>query len=753
MQQNDKLFEGLIVDNFAGGGGASCGIELATGRKVDIALNHDEAACVIYKANNPDTIVKKEDVFKVDIKAIVGGRPVLLCWFSPDCKHFSKAKGGKPVDKHIRGLAWVAVKWAKIAKPRIIMLENVEEFQTWGPIGEDGKPIKEKAGSTFRKFVKELENCGYIVEFRVLVAADYGAPTKRKRFFLIARNDGLPIVWPKKEFAPAGKCKPGQKVWKSAASIIDFSLPVKSIFNRKKDLAEPTKRRIGRGLEKFVLRSASPFIIPIGYGEKKGQAPRVNDIKQPVTTVVSSTKQNLVVPYLQDALFMKNETRRLLDLKDPHPTIAAGGQHTELCEAKIAPYMAVNNFTDYGRKITAPVATVTGVNKEAVIQPKLLPFMAMIGENGFQAFRDLSIFGPTKTIVTKAEHLLVDAMVSPFISQNYGGNYTGKGSDVSAPVPTIRQADHNRMIFTLMAPFVGVNNFSNVGSSCGSPSPTITTAHDKNVLIAPVITDYKFENDGQKVSDPLGTETAVRSHYVTASMLTEYYGHSDASSLADPLGAVVSHDRFSKVDVSMKDSAFIQEYYGGFYKGDGAKIENPLPTATTKPRFWLVKVHFEKADLSKLGNWPLVRIFINSYTTVKIAEDQILLIRIDGRDYFISDIGMRMLTPRELYDAQGFPHDYIIDRDCYGKSYPASQQVARCGNAVPPPFAEALVRANLPEICKDKIATMETLRKIQKVRLADQPPMNGVSGDGQTSIFTDFDLLSKQLKEERKGMI
>lgn len=633
---NDAL-DGLIIDNFAGGGGASTGIELALSRFVDYAINHDPDSIAMHRANHPNTIHLCEDVFAVNPVKLCAGRPVLLAWFSPDCKHFSKAKGGKPADKHIRGLAWVAIKWAKTVRPRIIMLENVEEFKTWGPLGEDGRPIKEKTGTTFAKFVKELENCGYKVEFRELVAADYGAPTKRKRFFLIARSDGEPISWPKADFFPREKCKPGQKTWRSAASIIDFSLPTKSIFNREKDLAEPTKRRIGRGLEKFILKSANPFIIPIGYGENKNQKPRVNDIGDPLMTVVSSTKQNVVVPFLQDALFAKNESRRLLKLEDPHPTVAAVGQHTELLESMLAPFMGLNNFADSGRDIQAPLATVTTNNKEVFLAPKLMPF----------------------------------------ISKNFGGGFSGAGSDVKEPTPTITAVDHNR-------------------------------------LIVPVITDYKFSNDGGRADEPLGTETTIRSHYLTSSYLTEYYGNSETADAGDP-----------------------------------------LPTVTSKDRHGLVTVKLEKSvELANLGNWPLVREFINKYTTVKVAEDQILILDVGGHDYFISDIGMRMLTPRELYDAQGFPHDYIIDKDFNGRSYPANKQVARCGNAVPPPFAEALVRANLGNLCKKaKISLMKDLAISQSRFLANRTPFNGVGPDGQTSLFSDFEALTKQVAEERKGAL
>jgi len=699
---------GLIIDNFAGGGGASTGIELALGgHPVDYAINHDPVSIAMHQANHPHTKHLCEDVFAVNPVSICGGRPVDLAWFSPDCKHFSKAKGGKPRDKHIRGLAWVAIKWAKAVRPKVIMLENVEEFKTWGPLDENGDPIKEKAGSTFRKFVKELENLGYVVEFRELIAADYGAPTKRKRFFMVARCDGKPIIWPEKTYAEKGKCQPGQRPWRSAASIIDFALPTKSIFKREKELAEPTKKRIGRGLEKFVLTSADPFIIPVGYGEAKGQSPRCNSIKEPVSTVVSSIKQNVVIPYYQDAQFMKSQTRRLLNLNEPTPTISAGGNHLELSEAKLSPFMGLNNFLDGGRSAQKPLATITQCNKETLLAPKLLPFL----------------------------------------SQNYGGSYKGNGCPLTHPCPTVTAFDHNRIIFPKILPFIGVNNFGNKGADAEKPLPVITSAPSKNVLLSPVITDYKFSNDGSRADSPMPTETAVRSHCLTAPLLCEYYGNSKEAVRADkPLPTVTGKDRHAL------SSAFIQEYYGGFYKGNGAKINQPLPTATTKPRFWIVDVSLSKEDEETLGNWHFVRDFINQYTTVKVGEGQMLLIKVEGRDYFISDIGMRMLTPRELYDAQGFPHDYVIDRDCNGKAYPSSKQVARCGNAVPPPFAEALVRSNLPELCPSKkVPSMKALEILQDAFDVEKLLYGEQSSNGQMSIFSNFKAIKKQVKEERKG--
>ena len=271
--------EEIIVDNFAGGGGASTGIELACGRPVTIAINHDPDAILMHKTNHPYTEHYQASVWDVDPREVCRGRPVGLLWASPDCKHFSKAKGGKPVDKKIRGLAWIALRWAWTVRPRVIILENVEEFQTWGPVRR-GKPVKARAGETFQKFVRQLAALGYDIQWRELVAADYGAPTIRKRFFLVARCDGRPILWPERTHAPAdspevraGLLEP----WRSAAEIIDWSLPCPSIFDTKEEiraryglaaqrpLKPNTLRRVARGVDKFVLKAARPFLVEANH--------------------------------------------------------------------------------------------------------------------------------------------------------------------------------------------------------------------------------------------------------------------------------------------------------------------------------------------------------------------------------------------------------------------------------------------------------------------------------------------------------
>lgn len=423
-KQIDLLRE-IIVDNFAGGGGASTGIELATGLNVDIAINHDPDAIAMHKANHPETEHYCESVWDVDPKKVCAGRPVGLCWFSPDCKHFSKAKGGKPVDKNIRGLAWVAVRWAATVRPRVIMLENVEEFRTWGPLTKEGRPDPARKGQTFRVFVRALKKEGYEVDFRELRACDYGAPTSRKRFFMIARCDGRPITWPEPTHGDPKELNVQlglKKPWRTAAECIDWSISCKSIFNRKRPLAENTLRRIAKGIRKFVIENSNPFVVE---------------------------NHKVTIPFEQDS------------------------------------------------------------------------------SNG-------------------------NSLAVAFMKKIFG---TSIGSDLQESVPTI---------------------------------------------------------------------TATGQH----------------------LGKV---------------QAFLLKYYG---QGTGQSIMEPLGTVTSRDRFGLVEVY--------------------------------------GQPYQIIDIGMRMLQPRELFDAQGFPHSYIIDHDVDGKTYPKNKQVARCGNAVPPQFVEALVRSNMPEMCVKK---------------------------------------------------
>ncbi len=511
----------LVVDNFAGGGGASTGIRLALGRDVDIAINHDESAIAMHRINHPTAKHYQEDVWHVDPVEACQGRPVGLAWFSPDCKHFSRAKGGKPCDKNIRGLAWVAVIWAKKVRPRVIMMENVAEIQTWGPLLPNGRPDPELVGKTYRQFIRALEKLGYHVETNELIAADYGSPTTRRRWFLIARCDGKPIVWPSPTHLPRRDfgtmlemAMQDARPWKPVADVIDWSLPCPSIFDSKAEIKEKygvsavrplhenTLKRIARGIQRFVLDNPEPFIVNCNHASDSF---RGQEIGEPLQTITAKHGYGVVAPSLiQYHSEQKNDHVR-------------------------------------GQVVNTPLMTVDASNRYA--------------------------------------------LVSAFLHKYYGGGYTGAGSDLRDPAPTVTAIDHN----------------------------SLTCAY---------LTQFNNHCIGQTPMEPLNTVTAGQGHF----------------------GEV---------------RAFLLKYYGN----EGySRCDEPMPTQTTKDRFGLVKVY--------------------------------------GVEYAIVDIGLRMLTPRELFDAQGFPHDYEIERGAEGRVMSKAEQVARCGNAVPPQLAEALVRANLPEMCR-----------------------------------------------------
>lgn len=518
--QNNKAYSEneIIVDNFAGGGGASTGIETTTGKSVDIAINHDPEAIRMHKANHPNTKHYCENVWDVNPLEVCKGKPVGLAWFSPDCKHFSKAKGGKPKDKNIRGLAWVALRWAGLVRPRVIMLENVEEFKTWGPLNRSHRPIKAKQGVTFNKFVKQLNDLGYKVEFRELVAADYGTPTMRKRFFLIARCDGKPIVWAKPTHGPADSeaVKTGLlKPYVGAYTQLDFTLPCPSIFDTAEEikkkygiravrpLAPKTMERIARGLKKFVIDNNEPFIVQVNHTGSKFDY--CNSMNKPLKVITSKHGFGVVEP-------------------------------------RLAPYMGANTTNHPGGDCKEPLHTITTGNQQCLISPTLIQYHSETSDNGV---RGQAIENPIMTVDSSNRYGLVTSFLSKFYK-------TGVGQDVREPL-----------------------------------------------------------------------------HTVTTSA-----GH------------------FGEV------RAFLIKYYG---QGTGQDIKEPLDTVTTKDRFGLVTI--------------------------------------EGVDYQIVDIGLRMLEPQELYGCQGVPDDYIIDHDCDGKPISRSEQVKKCGNMVCPPIPAALVKANLSELC------------------------------------------------------
>lgn len=598
-----SMWEEKIVDSFAGGGGASTGIELATGRVVDIAINHDPDAILMHKTNHPHTVHYQASVWDVDPLEVTGGSPVGLLWASPDCKHFSKAKGGKPVDKNIRGLAWIVLRWAGTVRPRVVILENVEEFQTWGPVRR-GHPVKAKAGRTFRRFIDQLEGLGYAVEWRELVAADYGAPTTRKRFFLIARCDGRPIVWPTPTHAPADspEVKAGlRKPWRSAAEIIDWSLPTPSIFDTKESIREKynlaaqrplrpnTMARVARGVDKFVIKTASPFLVVVNHsGEFRGQDP---------------------------------------------------GE---------------------------PLQTVTAKHGYGVA----MPVMVAIGQTG-GGNRCRSVESPTHTQVSKAEECVASPLLAPWTVTN---TTNSTGHPVPEPVDTARTGGGGGQMFL---------------------SASLVQYH----------TEQGERVRGQGLDTPLLTVDASNRYGLSAACLEKYYGTATGQGAGEPLHTITAKDREGVVAAHMVK-----------LKGTnlGGPVSEPVQTITAGGgHFGVVTTMIAPVSPgADLKNWPKIRELLNTYCGYDLGPEDVILFQISGAWYFMADIGLRMLTPRELYRANGFPDDYKIERDYTGQTYGKSKQVARCGNAVPPPFATALVRANLPEWCAGvEINTMEELER------------------------------------------
>lgn len=613
----------IIVDNFAGGGGASTGIEMAIGRSVDIAINHDVNAIAMHTTNHPETLHYCESVFDVNPIAATAGSPVGLAWFSPDCRHFSKAKGAKPVEKAIRGLAWIVIRWALDVSPRVMMLENVEEFKTWGPLlAAEMRPDPERVGETFQAFVGMLstgipaghpallECCeflelslesdqaqrlvtglGYDVDYRELRACDYGAPTIRKRFFMIMRRDGQPIVWPeathgdpKSPEVLAGKLAP----WRTAAECIDWSIPAPSIIDRKKPLAENTLKRIARGIQRFVIDSASPFIVKCNHTTTKGKYDcfRGQPLADPLQTITKTHGYAIAIPHLTK--FRTGATGQ--PVTEPVPTVTAGtsrrpggnGHALGIVEAGLVPFLAGNGGSEYQAKprpLDKPAHTILKESRACVVAPVIArQFGASVGHRADEPSATITAGGGGKS-----------QLVSAFLAKHYGGNYTGPGIGMDEPAHSVTTVDHHALVASHLVKLRG---------TC---------------------------RDGQRTDNPMPTITAGGQHVgeVKTTLAIEDYDEARAQQVL----------------------AFLQEYCG---------------------------------------------------------EDSTGLVEISGVTYRIVDIGMRMLQPHELYRAQGFPEWYIIDQDYRGVKYAKDKQVARCGNAVPPPFAEALVKANLPEMCATK---------------------------------------------------
>jgi DNA (cytosine-5)-methyltransferase 1 len=556
----------MVVDTFAGGGGASKGIAAALGRPPDVAINHDPGAIEMHSANHPETVHYTESVWKTSPRKITRGRPVGLLWASPDCAHFSRAKGAKPVKKQIRSLAWVVVRWAGQSRPRVIILENVREFEDWGPlvprwacrscdwrgtegqaalarfgrracprcdsrrlaVTEDMVPDPSRKGLTFKRFVGRLRALGYAVEWKVLNAADYGAPTHRRRLFLIARSDGAPIAWPEPTHGDPTKLDAdlftlARKPWRTAAECIDWSPPCPSIFERKRPLAEATMRRIALGIKRYVLDNARPFLVTCNHGgpEFRGQA-----LGRPLPTLTAARDAHgLIAPTLIQVGYGERDGQspRVLDLNKP-------------------------------------MGVVVSSNKQALVAPLLAP---MTHDN-----RAVPVTGPLPTVTTQTNRA---PLVAAFLAKHYGRSV---GQDPGQPAATVTARSHDGLV---AANLIHLNR--NTGpSGCDEPMRTVTGGGNHAALV------YSF--------------------------MVKYFGTSV-----------------------------------------GQAVDEPMHTATGKDRFGLVTVN------------------------------------VNGETYVITDIGMRMLRPRELARGQGFPDDYVLTGT-------ATSQVAKIGNSVPPALAKALVGAN-----------------------------------------------------------
>ena len=447
----------IDLDSFAGGGGASTGLRSALEKPVDIAINHSDAAIAMHTANHPETRHYCESIWDVNPREACRGRKVRVAWFSPDCTHFSRAKGGKPRDKNVRGLAGVVIEWAREVRPRVIILENVREFQDWGPLDEKGHPIAARKGEDFRAWLAELGRYYPTIEHRMIRADRHGAPTSRDRFYLVARLDGQCVRWPEATHGE-GASRPVR----TAAEIIDWSLPCPSIFGRKKPLAEATLRRIAAGLRRYVIESADPFIVPVTHTSSGN---RTHGVDTPLRTI----------------------------------TTARGGEL-----ALVTPYINTQFGMSIGRSIEAPLPTITGggMGHQAIVAPTLIT--TGYGERKGQAPRALDLHKPVGTVVSGGKH----ALVSAFLAKHYGGVYA---QDIDAPLSTVTCREHLTAQHVALEPVEAsfVEKFyssARAGADVREPLPTVTaTGTHLAEVRAFLIAYYKSERDGQRLTAPLRT--------------------------------------------------------------------------------------------------------------------------------------------------------------------------------------------------------------------------------------------------------
>lgn len=654
------MFQGLFIDGFAGGGGASTGIAQAIGREVDIAVNHSETAIAIHKANHPGTEHFCQDIKALWPLAATKMRPVAGAWFSPDCKEFSKAKGGPVKDRSIRALCWEVVAWLKDVRPTVGYLENVEEFEYAAPLDDEGFPIKGQEGREFKRFVKAIRALGYKVAHKILRACDYGAPTSRKRLYMIMRCDGLPIVWPKPTHGrpdspgvKSGKLLP----YRTAAECIDWSVPCPSIFGRKKDLADSTMRRIAHGVMRYVVNAAKPFIVPVTH---QGSV-RVHDIEDPLRTVTGANRGELslidaiLAPHITK--FHSNSVGSPMDKE--MPTVTANGQPARPAGA-----------TPLGRA-------------EAVLVPHI-----MTNRNAQKPFTAAD--EPTHTITAGGAHQnVVQAALVSY------GQHGGNNRPVDEPHHTVAASkkDTNGVIGATLIGVGGRRGQSPPMSMVG-PYPTTTAKADAAVATAFLSHFYSSGGGEGRPETPAKTITADGQHHavVTAHIEQANGGPRNTRSAGRDARRPLSTATTTGSQQRIVQTTLVEE----------GVLPPELMASAVNVASFLVKYYATDGENEASQSQPVDRPLDTITTKARFA---VVTVTIDAVTYIIVDIGLRMLKPRELARAQGFPDSYVLNPECWYTTekgnrkfgaLPIAMQISAIGNSVCPPVARALVAANQP---------------------------------------------------------
>ncbi|MEW5507118.1 DNA cytosine methyltransferase [Pseudomonas antarctica] len=676
----------IVVDFFCGGGGAGTGLEMGLGRAVNVAKNHSPQAISMHTVNHPGARHFTTDVFEGDPDTECGGKAVGWFHMSPDCTHHSQAAGGQPRKREIRNLSWIGLKWAGMKQPRVISLENVKQILQWGrliakrdkatgrviklggdiaapgevvPVGQQFLiPDPKQRGRTWRRFVALLEGMGYVVEWKVIKACDFGAPTSRERLFMIARCDGQPIVWP--DATHAKNPAKGQQKWKTAADCIDFSDLGKSIFGRKKDLAPATLRRVAKGMKKFVIDSASPFIVPIANWS--GEA--VQSADEPLRTVTSYPKGgafSVVSPIIAPATHQGSD--RINDPLEPLPTVTCANRG-EL--TLISPLMVGAGGPEYSGKpvsVDQPTGTVTTQNHRAIAAANLVKFRFDDAGKALDEPLPTITSGGNYQRPAGAAHAMGISTV--FMAQMNGGFNTTVAKSIEEPMTTVTNTGSQQQ---LVSATLITNTTGHAPSDLAGPVPTVTTGQH-HALVAANLVHMRGNCDARDVNDPLHTISAGGQHHgLVGAFMERAFGGSVGQGLEEPAPTITAGGggKSSLVSLTLSPeheagalrvAAFLISYYG---TENISACNAPAPTITTKDRLAMVTV------------------------------------MVKGTPYVIVDICLRMLKPAELYKAQGFPADYIISHGADGKPFTKTQQVHMCGNSVSPPPMAALARANDP---------------------------------------------------------